>query len=326
MNSAHDIINAAYEDLNHGSFSSALTKAKKVHEIFAKSLETFLLLIEIYEAKNDYDQALDLTDEALKKYPNNQLLLLKKASLLMDEFGDLEEAFLILKDLLKDLDNQPKTKDLTKLDLEIFLDAHALMIDYYRLANQYDKALEIAKKCVEYAPKSKRAIVFLATQLFEMGDFKKAHSLIETPDLKNEHFALFLKAQILQAESNFEQADKIFFKLAKKDKDFHTPERIPPKDFSDAVEKALNLYPDSLKLFKEKISIKIIDIVPKSYLEKHRGTISPLSQVIVTKDMDQKVIGISLVQKNIENLAENKEQIIKIIESEIIHGIVRSQT
>ncbi len=309
----------AYTILDESDCDMAIHRAMQVLHHAPKDSESYLLLAEIAEEKERFDQALAWVKQGLEYNPHDEALLLKQAALLLDGFEDVDEAFPVLYSL-KESFSKKNLSELKELyDEELLLDVYLLLADCYRLKNNYYQAFENASMAKKIAPDDESALLALATAHFELGDYNKALILIEpTEERQEKSDFLWLKAQIKCAMASFSDADEAFAYANKIDRTrYHRPIRISQSCFFSAFEQASLALPREIRDFMHTTSIEIKDIMPLEWVKESHGTLSPLA--LIHKPQDSSTL--FLFHKNIENLALKKSEVRDLIASALLHEL-----
>ncbi len=317
----------AYAVLDDSSCEAAVERALQVLAHAPHDPESFLLMSEIAEESERLDQALVWLDRGLVDHPNHEGLLLKKASILIDGFEDIDEAFVILSGIRERFGDKPVAQLKRNIGSNLLLDIYLLLTDCYRLKNDYRQALAHALLAKEIAPFDENALLSLATAHFELGEYQEAKRMIEPIDERSEPSDYYwLKAQILCAEGQFAESDDAFLKAYKLDKvRYHRPIRLSPACFIMAFEQALLGLPREIRDFVQSNAIEIHDVIPLDLIKESQGQMSPMACITIEKvqdnDADRSRNLVSIFQKNIENLAARKDEIKDLIASALLHEL-----
>ncbi|HXW59915.1 MAG TPA: tetratricopeptide repeat protein [Myxococcota bacterium] len=311
----------AYHILDESDGDVSVLQAMETLEKSPKDVEAYLFLAESSEEKERFDKALIWIDQGLIHHPTNAALLLKKASLLLDGFEEVDEAFLILTKIKAAIDNKSLAQIKSELDLDLALDVYLLLTDCYRLKNNYQEAFFYAKKAFELAPEDEPALLAIATAYFELGDYNEAlGTLSNIEDRKNPSDFYWQKGQILCAMGSLASADEAFALANKIDKGrYHRPIRISQSCFFSAFEQATLALPKEIRDFMNTIAIEIKHIVPLEMIKESNGTLSPEACIFVKKKNEQPTV--YLFHRNIENLALKKSDMRDLIASALLHEL-----
>lgn len=145
---------------------------------------------ELYNEKK-YDEALKITDDFLKKYPNNEIAISEKATILINS-GKNEEALVLLTDLYEngvkistDLNNMSWAYNnlhmytMANKYIDVCLKSFpATEKEYVNKGNalnglkEYDQAIDYYNKAIEKNPKSTNAFWGKGLCLYEKKDYK----------------------------------------------------------------------------------------------------------------------------------------------------------
>jgi tetratricopeptide (TPR) repeat protein len=305
---------------------AGVEQALKVLAKAPKDPESYLLMTEAVLENERFDQALMWVNRGLLYHPQHPGLLFKKASILIDGYEEIDEAFLILMALKRSLKN--KSLAALKKDLGSFLllDIYLLLADCYRIKSKFNDAMAHAIIAKEIAPFDENALLALSTAYFEIGEYDKALKMIE-PVEKRVQPADFhwLKAQILCAQNNFQAADRAFLQAVKTDQGrYHRPVRFNEIGFLNAFNQALMALPREIREFIETTAVEINEIVPIDVVKNSNGTMSPQACIVIqsiknAEGQETKII--CIFKKNIENLARKKEEVKDLIASALLHEI-----
>jgi len=316
----------AYAILDDSQCEAAVERALQVFKNAPHDPESYLLMSEIAGEGRHYDQSLAWIDLGLKQHPRHEGLLLKKASILIDGFEDIDEAFRILCDLKSGFGNQSLAELKKTIGPNLLLDIYLLLVDCYRLKSDYHQANAYARWAKECSPLDENALIALATTEFELGNYLQALTLIEPIDSRTEPSDFYwLKAQINCAQGNFLDADDAFLKANKLDKArYHRPIRLNDACFLAAFEQGLLALPREIREFVQTNAAEIHNVVPHDMVKNSNGTLSPMACIAIeaTKEQTRGHVNIlSLYQKNIENLASKKEEVKDLIASALLHEL-----
>lgn len=312
----------AYHILDESDGDVAVLKAMETLEKSPKDAEAYLLLAEAAEEKNRFDKALVWIDQGLIHHATNEALLLKKASLLLDGFEEVDEAFDILHNLKIAIDKIAPERIKEIFDAELVLDVYLLLTDCYRLKNCFKDAFIHAQKALLLCPDDESALLAMATAHFELGDYNEALSMIEPIEKhKDPSDFYWLKGQILCAMGSFAAGDEAFSLANKIDKSrYHRPIRLSQSCFFGSFEQATLALPKEIRDFMDGLSLEIQSIVPLSVVKNSEGSLSPQACILV-KNGDKKVASVILYQRNIENLAQKKSEVRDLIASALLHEL-----
>lgn len=315
-----------YSALNDPQSEAVVEHALRVLMNAPNDPESFLLMSEVAEENDLFDHALMWIDSGLEKNPTHEGLLFKKASLLIDGFEDIEEAFSILKNIKINFENKSLTTLKSEIGSQLLLDIHLLLTDCYRLKGDLNEAMSHATISYEIAPSDENAILAFATAHFELGDYEKAEALLEPIDQRSEASDFhWLKGQVLCAKGQYKDADQSFSEAFKLDKSrHHRPIRLAPAGFQNAFEQALMALPREIRELIQNTQVHINEVVPQELVIASKGALSPLACITIEtieESAGAKAKVIALFQKNIENLATKKEEVKDLIASALLHEL-----
>lgn len=316
----------AYTILEDLECEAAVERALQVLVNAPDDPESYLLMAEIAEESERFEHALMWINRGLTHHAKHPGLLLKRASILLDGFEEIDEAFFILIKIKNSFRHKSLSTLKKNLGAPLLLEVYLLLTDCYRLRADYNQALLHALSAIEVAPFDENALLALATAYYEIGDYVKALDLIEPVEDKNDVADFYWqKAQILCAEGKFPEADRAFFEAYKADKSrYHRPVRLDEQSFVSAFEQALMGLPREIREFINTTTIVISDVVPIDLVKQSHGTISPQTCIGIDKangHQGSTATIVSLYQKNIENLASKKEEIRDLIASALLHDL-----
>jgi tetratricopeptide (TPR) repeat protein len=316
----------AYTILDDSLCEAAVERALQVLANAPNDPESYLLMTEVAEEKDHFDNALLWIERGLLKHPHHEGLLLKKATILVDGFEEIDEAFKILSDIKSRFHN----KSLATLKKEIggglLLDIYLLLIDCFRLKANFQQALAHAQVAKEIAPFDENVLLALATANFELGNYDDAETMIEPIDRRSEKSDFYwLKAQIACARGRFSEADAAFARAFKENKArYHRPVRLNKECFVTAFDQALMALPKEIRELIRTAAVKINDVIPIDLVKDSGGHLSPQSCITIEPEDNAGAPGlkvISIYQKNIENIANKKEEIKDVIASALLHEL-----
>ncbi len=313
----------AYAILDDGDGDVAVTRALEVLKNAPQDAESFLLLSEVFEEKGHFDQALNWIDQGLVFHPTNEALLLKKASILLDGFDDLDEAFKILISIKEAFPHQNLSELKKEYDEELLLDVFLLLTDCYRLKEDFKAAFAHASLAFELSPKDEATILAMATAHFELGDYQKGLDLIHVESMAEPSDFYWLLGQIHCAMGAFSEADQAFIEANKLDRSrYHRPIRVSQSGFFSCFEQATLALPKEIRDFMNKSAIEITPVIPLEIVKESNGTLSPLACIFIGEQSNKHKL-IYLFQKNIENLAHKKSELRDLIASALLHELAK---
>ncbi|HXW52990.1 MAG TPA: hypothetical protein VEL47_02665 [Myxococcota bacterium] len=321
-----ELAEQAYTILDDFESEAAVERALQVLAQAPKDPESYLLMAEIVSEGRHFEQALAWIERGLSHHPKHEGLLLKKASILLDGFEDIDEAFRILISLESSFANIAPAQLKKDLGSNLLLDIYLLLVDCYRLKSDFQQARAHAILARNIEPQDENALLAYATAEFEMGNYSLALSLLEPVDRRTEITDfLWLKAQINCALGQFVQADENFLKANKIDKTrYHRPIRLTDACFQAAFDQALLALPREIREFVQLNMVEILEIIPLELVKDSQGALSPVACITIDKQLDEnnnEINVIALIKKNIENLASKKEQIRDLIASAMLHEL-----
>lgn len=317
---ARTLRDEAYHIIDESDGDVSLLQAVEKLENSPKDAEAYLMLAESAEEKDRLDKALLLIDYGLLHHPDHSALLLKKASLLLDGFEDVDEAFKILNGLKLLIEKEPASS-IKNIDPDIVLDVFLLLTDCYRLKNDFNEAFKHAKKAQALSPHDEQAILAVATAYFELGKFDEALNMIEAMDsFKDQSDFFWLKGQILCAMGELKASDEAFHMANRLDKNrYHRPIRVSQSSFFSAFEQAALALPKEIRDFMNGLKIEIKAVVSPVLIKEMKGTLSPEACIYV--DNQEEKSHVLLFQHNIENLALKKSDLRDLIASALLHEL-----
>lgn len=325
-NEIRALADEAYAILEGEESEAAIERALKVLANAPQDPESYLLMSEVAEENERADLAVMWLDRGLVMHPQHEALLLKKASLLIDAFEEIDEAFSILLQIAERFKNKSDDELKSEIGDDLVVDIYLLLADCYRLRLDFLQALHYAKLAKKFAPLDENALLAAATAHFEVGDYDHAMELIEPIDDKRELSDFYwLKAQILCAENKIDDADSAFARAHKLDKTrYHRPVRLDEREFTNAFEQALLALPREIRDFIQNNAVEIYDVVPIDLVRESNGKLSPESCITIeaaenAKNHDGKFI--SIFKRNIENLAARRTEIKDLIASALLHEL-----
>jgi predicted Zn-dependent protease len=314
------LLNEAYKNLDGVHNEEAYHQAKLFQAKNSNDPEFFLLMTEIAESNEQYEKALEWLNKGLKNHPHHLAILVKKASLLMDIYEEVDEAYDLLQPI-HEVNTEEKLDYLIKnYDKSLVLDGYLLLIDLTRLKSCYQKALNYALIAKNIIPSDEFAILAIATAYYEVGDYDLALSFIESPENKTLAADFFhLLALIYCAQEQFAEADK-YFSLSQKCQGsvYHLPKRLSAEDFTKTYQQSIITLPSEIRTLIEGFKLIIKDIIPISLIKASQAKLPPHACILITSNNDA-----YLFQKNIENLSIKEEDIRDIIASALLHEVQR---
>lgn len=327
INNIRALADEAYAILD-GKCEIAVERALHVLSNAPEDPESYLLLSEVSEEGERLDHALTWINRGLVHNPTHEGLLFKKASILLDGFEDIDEAFAILAQLEMGFRTQSMATLKKALGAQLILDVYLLLIDCFRLKSDFNEAYQHALIAISIAPNDDNALLAFATAHFEIGNYQKALEMIEPITDKFEPSDFYwLKAQIACAEGQFAEADVTFKEANRLDKTrYHRPIRLDERSFLHAFDQALLALPREIREFIHKTAVELHDVIPIDLILASKGKLSPTACITIEKVMDStknETQIISLFRKNIENLASRKQEIKDLIASALLHELGR---
>lgn len=319
------LLNQAYDTLDHAP-GAAAERALAVLTHAPKEPESYLLMAEVAQENQRSEQALMWIERGLMRHPHHAGLLIKKASILIDDFEDLDEAYELLTKLHTSLKDFSHANLKQEYGSSLLGDLYLLLTDVMRLKCRYTDALGYAMLAQEFVPLDDNALLAVATAHFELGDYTRALLLIEPVETRKEPADFYrLKALILCAEGQFSESDAAFYDSHRLNKAaYHRPHRLSQEHFLGAFDQAIMALPREIRTLIETCAVEVSDILSVDRVQNSNGTLSP--QACITIDdikvgPERGLRVINLFQKNIENLALKKEDIKDIIASALLHEL-----
>ncbi|GEM_PF-2415858 len=311
-------------DLHHADdvdSEIAVEQAMKVLKSAPQDPESHLLMAEVAEEKSSFDQALMWVNQGLRFAPAHPALLLKKASLLLDGFEDLEEAFQALLAIKQSFGARSLAELKNSYDGELLLDIFLLLADCYRLQNDFASAFVHASLASEISATDEAAILALATAYFELGDYERTLSMLENIEQRQEQSDFYwLLGQCRQARGEQIAADEAFSQANKIDRNrYHRPIRVSQSVFFSQFEQACLAMPKEIRDLLDKTNFEIKEIMSKEQLMSNKNHLSPLACIFINKTNAKHKI--FLFQRNIENLAHKKGDLRDLIASALLHEL-----
>lgn len=320
------LANEVYAILDDADADVAVLRAMEVLSNAPKDIESFLLLSEVFEEKGHCDQALNWINQGLEYHPTHEALLLKKASVLLDGFDELDEAFALLKRIKEAFGERPLSLLKQEYDEELLIDVFLLLTDCYRLKGDFKEAFLHAERALEIVPNDEVALLALATAHYELGHFSEALALLNVENAKEKSDYFWILGQVHCAMGNFEAADQFFFEANKIDRNrYHRPIRVSESIFFACFEQATMALPKEIRDFLHKSAVFIKPNISLEIVKASDGKIAPSACIIVDKKSGSGQ-GIYLFQKNIENLAHKKSEIRDLIASAMLHELGNSMS
>ncbi len=316
----NELADQAYELLSESDNDTAALRAVALLKNAPHEALSYLLLAEVAEDKGQYDLALNAVNQGLKLHPEDEALLLKKASIFFDGFEDLDEAFDILSTLERKFSEYSIESIKKNFDSELLLDIYLLLIDCYRLKNDFNNAFNIAIRCRDLNRDDELALLALATGHFELGDYKKALSLIEPLNHREPADFWWLKGLIFCAMGDTAKADDAFLEAKKLDRNkYHRPLRLSETEFRAHFDLATASLPREIRDFLQDVPLGFFEYADGQLVKQSRGTLSPLACIFWGEIEGQKKL--MIFRRNIENLCLRKDQIKDVIASAILHEL-----
>jgi tetratricopeptide (TPR) repeat protein len=280
-------------------------------------MESYLKRAEELKKQEKFEEALKQIDNGLKAFPGNEALLLKKASILIDSFDDVDAGFALLLTIERGFGHQSIADLKKKLGGELLLELYLLLTDCFRLKNDQREALNHALMAQKLAPKDQAAILALTTAYFELGNLEKAKSIFRTVKDEPRAESFWLLGQILCAEGLINEADEMFLAASLEDEGYHRPNRISEEEFVEHFNQALESLPKDIADFVTKHAVQLLDIVPLEMVKESRGHLIPTA----TMSIDKKTVPtIFFYQRNVENMVEEND-FSELIASILLHGL-----
>lgn len=314
------LVDEVYASLDDTDTDMAVMQAMRVLAHAPHDAESFLLLAEVFEEKGDEEQALSWVEQGLKHEPHHEALLLKKASLLLDSFDDLDAAFAILESIKQSFGESPVEELKQRYDASLLLDVYLLLTDCYRLKTDYVNAMFYAELALKLDVNQEAARLAVATAHFELGHFDQALSLLEVKKTNDQSDYYWVLGQVHCAKGNFIEADHCFQEANRLDKaSYHRPIRVSESVFFGCFEQAVLALPKEIRDFLHASAVRVMPIVPEAMLAKSAQHLSPSACMWVQKI--DKNYTIYLFQKNIENMAHKKSEIRDVVASAMLHEL-----
>ena len=149
------------------------------------------------------------------------------------EYFESEE----FKEILRQYEESVKSGERLYMDADDLAD----IADFYHYHNRNEEAEEAISLAIDYNPEAVGPMLFRARQALEAKDFKTADGYADKVEPLDSLEAVYLRAEILVAQKEIDQADLILSKYSKD---------IPTDEYPDFVKGVIQLYLDYNQFIK----------------------------------------------------------------------------
>lgn len=266
------------------------------------------------EESGDLEKALEWLDQGRHHHPKDEAIALKKASILMESFEDVDQAFFLLLGIERSFHDQSLEELKKRLDPGLLLEVYLLLTDCFRVKESFHEAFSHALMAQKIAPDEEAAILALATAHFELGHYEKAKEWLRNFEDDPTPECFWLLGQILCAEGKISEADEMFL-AASDDEAYHVPIRLSQSEFIKSFNQALLGLPEEIANAVHDRSVQMMDLVPVDLVINSNGRLCPKTVMSMEDGL------ITIFQWNIENLVAKKSKMSETIASVLLHGL-----
>lgn len=333
------LLDSAYEAFEDEDMELARDLWEQARALDADAREVWLLDIDLLELEGDAEEAVARAETALQAHPNDMILQVRFATLLLDVYEDvgearphLEDAWLRLRGGEKPDISAGDERDEAAVDFELEL---LLTLSDCRAADLDPRgALEAAEAAVALDRQDAVARLALGAALFDLWRFDDAdkavsQALDREPRLADGHW---LRGRILTAKGDEDGAERAFNKAISYDPErFSAPRRCTEDEFVAMMEEALEELPDPVQDYLKNVAISVESTPPPARLQENEPPLSPGSLGLFEGQPPALAPNddpwahfpkqITLFRKNIEISAATAEDLRDLIGTTLLHEV-----
>ena len=333
------LLDSAYEAFEDEDIETARDLWEQARTLDADAREVWLLDIDLLELEGDSEEAVARAESALRVHPNDMVLGVRFATLLLDVYEDVGEARPHLEDAWRRLRGGEKPDisagdegDEAAVDFELEL---LLTLSDCRAADLDPRgALEAAEAAVALDRQDAMARLALSAALFDLWRFDDAdkavaQALDREPRLADGHW---LRGRILTAQGDESAAERAFQKAISFDPErFSAPHRCSEDEFVAMMEEALEELPEPVQEYLKNVAISVESTPPSERLQESDPPLSPGSLGLFEGQPPALAPNddpwahfpkqITLFRKNIEISAATAEDLRDLIGTTLLHEV-----
>lgn len=333
------LLDQAYEAFYAEDLESARERVDAALRLEPNAREVILLDVDLLDAEGEGEEALNEAERGLKLFPDDLLLKVRFATLLLDIYDDVAEARPHLEDAWRRIQKGERPdfgEDAEGEEAALELELELLLILSDCRAADHDPygALEAADAAVERDRDDATARLARAAALFDLARFDEAEKAVgqaldRDPRLAD---AYWLRGRLRTALGDDEGADKAFERAVGLDPDrFSPPHRISEDEFVALMEEALEDLPEPVQRYLKNVAIAVEDLPPLERLQENDPPLSPGSLGLFEGTPPALAPGddpwahfprqLTLFRKNIEVSAATEEDVRDLIGTTLLHEV-----
>lgn len=333
------LLESAYEAFEAEDIEQARDLWEQARAMEPDAREIWLLDIDLLELEGDAEEAVARAESALRAYPNDLILSVRFATLLLDVYEDVGEARPHLEDAWRRIraGERPEISDEGDTD-EIAVDFELellLTLSDCRAADLDPRgALEAAEAAIALDRSDAMARLAWGAALFDLWRFEEAEKAVgqaldREPRLAD---AYWLRGRIATARGDEGAAERSFQRAISIDPDrFSAPHRCSEDEFVAIMEEALEELPEPVQDYLKNVAISVEDTPPAERLQESDPPLSPGSLGLFEGQPPALAPSedpwahfpkqITLFRKNIEISAATSEDLRDLIGTTLLHEV-----
>ena len=321
-----DCIDAAMEAAHNGETDKALAWLDKAIESHPQGAEAHNSRGEILWDEGKVEEALYEFEQSVGADPKFLVSHLNRAELLIEEFGEHEQAIRHCDELLAG------GQDFARPDRATEAEIHYLKSKALFYLDDLEGALFLARRALKTAGEQAIYRAFEGQILFEMGQFEEACRPLERSvamDPESAHAAYHLALALERTGGDAEEIRRCFERADALDPDHYPmPTAMEPATFERVAEAALADLPRSIRQYVENVPVLIEDFPSDELVEKEDVSPQilgiflgvPRTEASVTQprpDVDRVI----LFKKNLEKVCRSEADLVEQIQITVKHEI-----
>jgi len=324
------LLDGAAEAFEQEQFQVALEQAGEALLVAPRSAEALHLMAAALAELGRTAEAREAYEKALKLAPDEPLLLLGMADLLLSDHGEDRDALAQGVALAARGRKLSRKLGLAELQYEFaLLEGTAL-----NQVGECASALERLDEALELVPDSVEARLERGIALFELCRFQPARELLlavlETEE--EEPFAHHYLGLIAERSGDLKEAKRWFTRASElSEADFPPPVRFSEEEFDQAVADAVERLPAHVKKYLENTTLAVEPFPSEEDLAAEHPPLSPCILGVFrgtpvgarsfANAADHLTASIVLYQRNLERFARSREELIEQIGITLMHEV-----
>ncbi|MEW5855602.1 MAG: tetratricopeptide repeat protein [Myxococcota bacterium] len=333
-----ELIDVANDALDRGDLATARQAVRQAEQLAPDDRDVLLVKALMWAGLNRADDAFAAVDRALEQNPDDLVLLMTRASFLMELRDDALEALPLLEEVAQDLREAPPPDDEQAAEVyrELVVQALLQLSECRAMLEDATGALDAAQEALEVDPGNALAHATVAASHFELNQLDEAESaareaLQRQPDLPD---ALWVLGRVHNARGRLAEADAALQKAAQQDPNrFHPPTRVDNATFQRMVDDAINEMPRPLQTYLRKVALQVEDVPSAAVLTEGFPVLSPgilahaegepPDSALVEDIWSHVPRALHLYRRNLEVTAPNAEELRELVATSLAFEVGR---